>query len=158
VGKDWLAVDKLALSALIVLCAIGAYGVATLPPTIPTHFSVDGVASGYGSKLLLLVLPVVGLGLAGLVEATIKANVTPNLPFTIPDEALERIAPLSAAMQRALRAVLLGGFALLEWAILESAEAGSLAPGFAWALSATIVATFATIGAYGVRIWRVARG
>lgn len=157
-GKEWLTVDKLALAALVVLCAIAAYGVATLPPTIPTHFGNDGAVNGYGSKLTLLLLPAVGLAAAGIVAFSIRLNLRPNLPFTISPEGFERIVPLNAEMQRTLRAVLLAGFAAMEWMLLESAEKASLAPGFIPVTMAFIAGVFVVIGMYFVRIWRAARG
>lgn len=62
---------------LIILWVIGLYGYITADDTIPTHFSIHGIPTTYGSKTTLLIIPA-----AFSIAPTILLTIT-KLRFTL---------------------------------------------------------------------------
>lgn len=53
-------IETVALILFVIMWSITLFLLSTLPPTIPVHFNFKGEADGYGNKLTLLVLPILG--------------------------------------------------------------------------------------------------
>ena len=68
--------------------ALAVYGGCTVKGSVPTHYGVDGQPNNYGSAWILLLYPVLGalvLGVLSLVAHGVSPE-TWNLPFTLNKE------------------------------------------------------------------------
>jgi hypothetical protein len=151
--------DTIGVAALVALWAETIVSIPGLPDMVPTSFGHDGMPQAYGSRFELLLLPAIATVMWAIVWLTLRAgSMNLNLPFTIPEDRLPLIQPLSRQMQRILRVVLLVGFVALQSAIIESAKSDQLVPGFVAIVLTLVVATVA-LGAWFIRrAWTIAKG
>ena len=85
-GHKRLEIGAWALVALTL--ALAVYGGCTVKGSFPTHYGVDGQANSYGSAWILLLYPVLGalvLGILSLVAHGVSPE-TWNLPFSVREE------------------------------------------------------------------------
>lgn len=151
--------DAIAVAALVAVWAETLVSLPGLPDMIPTSFGRGGMPQAYGSRFELLLLPAIATVMWAIVWLALRGgSMNLNVPFTIPEDRLPLIAPLSQRMQRVLRVVLLIGFVALQWAILESAKADQLVSGFIGIVLTLVVATVALIGWFIYRVWTIAKG
>lgn len=149
--------DTLAIAALVALWAETLVSMPGLPDIVPTSFGHDGMPQAYSSKFELLLLPAIGIAIWFIVGLTIRGgSVGINVPFTIPEDRMPLIQPLSQRVIRILRVELLAGFVALQWAIIESAKAGQLVPGFGTVITVFVAATIALVGWFVYRVWTIA--
>ncbi len=151
--------DTISVAALVALWAETLVSLPGLPDMVPTSFGHGGMPQAYGSRFELLLLPVIATVMWAIVWLTIRTRtVRLNVPFTIPENRLPLILPLSQQMQRMLRVVLLVGFVALQSAIIESAKADQLAPGFVGIVLAVVVVAVAVASWFIYRVWTIAKG
>ena len=151
--------DTIAVAALVALWAETLVSLPALPEMVPTSFGHDGSPQAYGSRFELLLLPAIGTVMWAIVWLTMRARTMRlNVPFVIPDDRLPLIQPLYFTMQRMLRVELLVGFVALQAAIIDSAKAEELVPGFVGIVLAVIVATIALTTWFIRRVWTIAKG
>lgn len=91
------------VSALIIVLTV-AYALirySTLPESIPIHFNARGEADGFGARGMIFLSPAIGLLFWGIMSAVSSSRSLVghvNFPFTVPDEAKDRVVDLSRAM------------------------------------------------------------
>jgi len=88
---------------LVLLWLITIFSWFNLPEVIPTHFNAAGVVDGHGSKGALLVLPVIGTFLFGLITLLIPYPHIFNYLVKITNENAERQYILATRMMRYLK-------------------------------------------------------
>ncbi len=151
--------DTVAVAALFALWAETLVSIPGLPDMVPTSFDAGGVPQAYGSRFELLLLPAIAAVMWGIVWLTLRSkSMNLNVPFTIPEDRWPLIQPVSQEMQRLLRVELLVGFAALQWAIIESAKADQLVPGFVPIIIATVGGAIALVSWFIRRVWTIAKG
>jgi hypothetical protein len=151
--------DMVASAALVALWAETIVSIPGLPDMIATSFTNSGDPRMYASKYILVLLPTIGALTWGIVWLTLRLpRPQINVPFAIPADRLPLVERLSGFYQRLMRAELLVGFTALQWAVIESARADHLVPGFIIIIVAIIAAVFVTIGSMLRRIRVIARG
>lgn len=150
--------DTIAIAALIALWAETLVSIPGLPDMVPTSFGSDGMPQVYGSRFELLLMPAIATALWAVVWLTLRSNaVNINVPFTIPEDRLPLIQPLSKQLQRILRVVLLVGFVALQFGIIESTKNDQLMPGFVQIVIAVVVVTVALVAWFIHRVWTISR-
>jgi uncharacterized membrane protein len=122
--------DVLSLIGLVLAWLIPLAYWSSLPESIPAHFNAAGEADRYGSRLTLLIMPAVATGLFALMTVISLFPHRWNYFWRITEENAARQYRLARNFVAILKAELILLFALLEWAIVVSADRGGLAPGF----------------------------
>lgn len=154
-NDDWGLGWSVAFGATIAAFAIAVYGFATLPNAIPVHWDANGSVS-YGSKLTLFLTPVIGAIVLAILR--LSANVPTNMinvPVRITPENEIAVRATLRAMLSALGAVLGGGFALLEGAIVIASRSPAFVAFIPFASIGLGAATLAVIATYLVRFSRL---
>lgn len=133
------------LAAVILGFAVVAFNYGALPDTVPIHFNGRGEADGFGSKLILWVLPVINLVLFYLLELTTKSSFKWfNYPVTITEEnaaAQHKIALQMIAVIRLITTLMLSW---LTYEIITTIQKGSGTLNM-WILGGSMVVLFAAI-------------
>lgn len=114
------AIEIAALLAVILVLAILAAYWPRLPENVPTKFSLDGQIQGWGSRSLLLIVPLVALVLwIGLTMLGRYPHLY-NYPVQITSENAERHYRLGRWMLATIKLATLLLLAAVAWAILHS--------------------------------------
>ncbi|MEO0734489.1 MAG: DUF1648 domain-containing protein [Bacteroidota bacterium] len=144
--RGWLR--TIPLSAVILGFALVSFYYGELPDRIPIHFGITGQADGFGSKVILWILPVINLGLFYLMGWTTKASFKHfNYPVAITEENAARQHAIALEMVAVLRTVCCLLIAYLVYAIIRAAQTGNGSLG-ALAMSFFIVGIFGPIAYY----------
>lgn len=91
------------VSALIIVLTV-AYALirySSLPEIIPIHFNARGEADGFGARGMIFLSPAISLLFWGIMSAVSSSRSLvghAHFPFTVPDEAKDRVVDLSRAM------------------------------------------------------------
>jgi len=137
------ALEGLAVFSLLLLFVVDALNYGQLSEQIPTHYNFNGSPDGFGSKITLWVLPVVGLVLY------IFMTLINRLPESF--NYLVKITPENAAFQytlatrliRTMKAFVMLLFAFLVWRTISivNGEAEGLG---SWPLLVVVSVTLGT--------------
>jgi uncharacterized membrane protein len=111
-----------------------------LPDTIPTHFDIQGLPDGWGSKNEILIFPLISLFIFLLLSGIIIAFLyikDPKKMINLPASVKERITPEQAEILRiflvrclfALKILMLGMFTYLLYYNIETALSGPSSAG-----------------------------
>lgn len=132
--------EGVAAAGLIVLWVLPAAYYNDLPDTIATHFNAAGEADGYGPRITLWLLPLIGLGLyIGLTLVNRYPRIF-NYPVKITPENAERQYQLATRLIRMLKTGIMWLFTYLCWLIVNSASSGqaTLNPVFLWIVMGSV--------------------
>lgn len=86
-----------------------------LPAEVPVHFNAVGEVDRWGSKIELLILPVLGVFVAGLMHLFEKYPETHNYPERIKEENAEEFYLISRKIMNQLKNICLIIFALISF-------------------------------------------
>jgi uncharacterized membrane protein len=110
----WRATDRtleiLAAAGLVLLILGSITAVATLPRSVPVHFDLAGKADGWGSRSLVLALPIAALVLYVMLSLVARVPHWYNYPRTITPMNAERQYLLARRLVIALKATLVWVF------------------------------------------------
>ncbi|MEI7828999.1 MAG: DUF1648 domain-containing protein [Prolixibacteraceae bacterium] len=133
------------LLSLALLWAITLINYAKLPDTIAVHFNAAGLPDSFGSKITLLILPILGtiifLGLTVLIRFTYLFN----YPTRITTENAESQYRIAARLIRYLKFALVLVFTFIVFKTIQTAEGKSDGLGF-WFLPLTLGIIFVPLG------------
>ena len=133
------------LLSLALLWAITLINYAKLPDTIAVHFNAAGLPDSFGSKITLLILPILGtiifLGLTVLIRFTYLFN----YPTRITTENAESQYRIAARLIRYLKFALVLVFTFIVFKTIQTAEGKSVGLGF-WFLPLTLGIIFVPLG------------
>jgi uncharacterized membrane protein len=108
-------VDAVALVALVAIWIVVLAAFPSLPATIPTHFQLDGTATGYGPKGTIFLLPIIATVVCASLLASGRLGARYlNLPFTIPPAAMPRALAITHLFVALINAMTM----LLMWTIV----------------------------------------
>ena len=151
---DWGFAGSLATGGFLACALIAAYGLVTLPDTIPVHWGADGV--GYGSKYTILILPIVGAMIMAVLKfsASVPASML-NVPVRITPENEAAVRATVRSMLASIAAVLGVGFALLEMTIVVAAKTATFPVLILFASFGLTAGTLAVVVVYFGRFRRL---
>jgi len=148
------ALEGLALSGLIVLILLPAVYYADLPDTIPQHFNAKGEADGFGSKMFVWFLPILGVALYVLMTVINRNPHQFNYATKITPENAEAQYRLATRLVRWLKAFIMLLFVYITWAgIIQGALTGTTTLS-GWFLFLVLAINFGTIGWYWSASWK----
>ena len=151
---DWGFAGSLATGGFLACALIAAYGLVTLPNSIPVHWGADGV--GYGSKYTILILPAVGAMVMAVLRLSASAPTSMfNVPVRITPENEEAVRATVRSLLASIAAVLGIGFALLEMSIVVAAKSATFPVLIPFAALGLTAATLAVVARYFVRFRRL---
>jgi uncharacterized membrane protein len=107
---------------LLILWSYTLFNYSGLPNTIPTHFDFNGQVDDYGSKLTVLLLPIIGtIVFVGLTILNKFPHIF-NYPTEItPENALSKYT-IATRMIRYLKFIIIVIFTLIEYMIFSSVK------------------------------------
>ncbi len=136
----------LPLAAVILAFVLVAANYQSLADSIPTHFNGRGEVDGYGSKVMLWVLPVLNLGLFYFLGLAAKSDFRWfNYPVKITEENAAIQHAISLELVATMRAVLCLMIAYLVFAIIRSAQM-EMSMLNMWFFGSFLLALFGAIG------------
>ena len=114
-------IELIGIISIILLIGIPMYYYNSLPDTIPIHFNGSGEADGFGKKVMIWVLPVIGL--VTYIGMTLINNNphTFNYAVKITAENAERQYRIATKFMRILNTVIACVFAYLTYASIQVA-------------------------------------
>lgn len=114
--------EVLTVLGLISVIALTIWGWQTLPARIPTHFGLSGTPNAFGSKVTLLMLPIISICLAVLFFFVSRSPHRYNYPWPITRENAARQYSLARLLicWLALEIVLM--FCGLQWIMIQAAQ------------------------------------
>ena len=115
---DYL-IGFLALALLLCQILLPVWYWDQLPERLPVHYGFNGEADRFGSKMSLLLLPVVGLGIFILLTVVGRNPQAMNLPVRVTDENRERVYRAGIQFIYILRVVTAALFAYLIWGTIQ---------------------------------------
>lgn len=110
----------------------------------------------FQSAAAALTLPLTGT--AAFVIITLSIRYAPtrlNMPFTVPDDRLEEIKPLSIWMQRLVRAEVLVGFAAIQCFTIAASSGHTLSNALPIAVLIFVAAIVVTVTIFTYRVWQI---
>jgi uncharacterized membrane protein len=123
----------------------------TLPSKLPMHYNALGEIDRWGSKLELVIMPVIGLLMYGFMTLVSAFPSAWNMPVTITRENRSRVYQCTKSMLVLMKLEVIVLFAYLEYVIMNQQElAGSF-------LGVVLITVFGTILFFFIRIYKVAR-
>lgn len=95
-----------------------------LPERLPMHYNFRGEPDSYGSKLSILFLPLIGVGLFVMMTFVAMNPQSMNLPVKVTDENREQVYAQGVRFVHVLRLLISVLFAYLLW--------GTISVGMGW--------------------------
>lgn len=144
------------ISLIVIACTIAyvAYEWRNLPERIPMHFNGKGEIDGWGNKMSLIALPIIGIIVYTGLTLLSKVPHVYNYPTSITPQnagAQYQNARLFITILKALIVIL---FAFIEWSIIQSAKLGNADLNW-WVFGFILLTLFGTIIFFIVRSIRL---
>jgi uncharacterized membrane protein len=131
--------------SILIGCTIySLVNIVTLPSEVPIHFNLAGEADGWGSKYVLLILPLIGLFSILALEEVEKRPYMHNYPAHINETNVRQFYAISIRTMNLVKNGLLLTFGLLQLEMVQSAKEANFALG-SLLLPLVIVAVFVPI-------------
>lgn len=151
------ALEPFTLTALGILIALTIHalvGEQSLPSRIPVHFNLLGQPTEWGSPTLLLMLPSMSILVYLLFTAVTMVPSAFHFPVELTVENRAQLQALACDMITWLKFEFVSLFAWVQWATIHAARYPQR--GLPTLMMPTaLVAVFATIGFYTVKMFRV---
>lgn len=135
------------LAAVILGFVIVSGSYTSLPAEIPVHFNGKGEIDGYGSKIMLWILPAVNLGVFSLLgwAATLRNYDWFNYPVPIHEENAVEQHRIALQLLARMRFVMCLMLSYLIYALVRSAQEQASMLNI-WVLGSFLLVLFGTIG------------
>lgn len=143
---DWLT-EIVAVVFLVILVGLPVFYFGELPEKVPVHFNAAGQIDDYGSKASLIVLPLTGLFMYGLLTVISLFPHIFNYPVKITPENARVQYSLATRMLRILKTVILVMFTFISYQTIRAAagKTGGLGKVF---LPVFLIITFGVVIVY----------
>lgn len=138
------AAEVIALAGLIFELLVIAMHWGELPERIPVHFGVSGDPDAWGSRKMLLLLPLVSGAMYLFLTLLARSPQHFNYPFEITQENAERQYAIGQSLVAWVKAEAVWLFAIVTWVTCRVAVRGAGGLGAAF-LPSVIVVLFGTI-------------
>ena len=121
------------LALLVVLLLYCGMSYMNLPGEIPIHFNAAGKADGWGSPLMIFLLPLIGWGLFGLMHLISQANPKNfNYPVKITEQNAQPQYNLARDLMQLITLVSILFFGYITWVMIKAAGGGEANLGWAF--------------------------
>lgn len=117
---DWI-IEILAFFGLMILILMASFHYGDLPEQIPIHFNLRGDPDNYGDKIMVYLLPAIGVLLSGIFFYTIKKPHRFNYPVKLTPENVFRQYRIATSMLRVLKTSVIWLFAFLNFKMIHTA-------------------------------------
>ena len=114
-------IDVLNLTVLLFTVALPVFYFSDLPDMIPKHYNIAGIPDSFGSKNIIIILPVISIIFyVGLTFLRRYPHIF-NYPSEITDENAIKQYRIAVKMLRFLLLILLSAFAYITFATIQTA-------------------------------------
>lgn len=113
-------IEVIGAMAACLLLALPLYHYQQLPDTIPTHFNLAGEADGFGAKMTIWMLPVVGIINYIFIWFISKYAHIFNYPKKITADNAPKHYKLATKMLRWINVILVCFFCYLTYSVIQS--------------------------------------
>lgn len=150
-------IGLIALSMLVWITYQALAGPERLPDRIPNHFDVAGIANGWGSPVMLLLLPVIAVGIYLAMTVVSRFPSSFRYSVRVTPQNQSRLQDLTLNMIAWIKTELACLFAVVQRWIIQAARTGEgrlhplLMPAF-------LVVIFATAGWHIIAVLWAASG
>jgi uncharacterized membrane protein len=100
-------IEQLSLLFLLLLLGLSVYVYIKTPDIIPVHFGISGKPDNYGSKWVLIILPVLGIGSYLLLTTLNRYPHVFNYPGLITEQNAEKQYAMATRMLRCIKLTVL---------------------------------------------------
>lgn len=146
-------IEKLGWILMILSWCIAIYSYITLPEIIPTHFDISGQANGYGNKLTILLIPLIGTGVLIGLSILNKYPEIFNYPNKITEENELESYTNATRMMRYLKLVIALVFIIVTIMINRSAQGH--ADGFIMILPVVLGLIFIPLIFFTIKFYKI---
>jgi uncharacterized membrane protein len=135
--------EVVAALLLVGMLALTLLSFGQLPEQIPTHYNAAGAADAFGARWTLLILPVVGAVLWGLLTLVNRFPHLWNYPVKITEHNAASQYRRGRTFMALLKVEVMGMFTYLVWGTIQTANAPSpqLNPLVLWGLMGIVLLT-----------------
>ena len=113
--------DWVIIACQILLVVIPIYYYSKLPEKIPTHFGLSGEPDSYGSKITIIILPLIALLTSYLLSYLVKIPHKYNYPVKINERNAFIQYSIATRMMRTLNAFITLSMLYITYSIIQSA-------------------------------------
>lgn len=106
---------------LIVLIVLPFFYWMELPDTIPTHYTLQGEPDAYGDKMSIVFMPILGLGIWGLLFFLSRNPVMHNFPLQVTEQNAQRLYQTSIKFLHVLNLIVVWFFAYINYSTIQVA-------------------------------------
>lgn len=145
-----IALDVISLLAILSMIAYVAYEWRNMPERMPMHFNGKGEIDGWGNKMSLMALPLIGVIIYVGLTLLSKIPHVYNYPSPITEQNARRQYQNARLLIHSMKTIILILFAFIEWSIIQSAKEGT-AELNGWVLGLLLLLLFGTIIFFIVR-------
>ncbi len=149
----WLPLLVASAAGVVVAAVLAVAAWGSLPARIPSHFTLDGRADGWGSKWTLLVFPVMALVLFVMMTLVARFPAILNYPFRLTVENTRRQATLALLLIAWMRMATIWLMVYLEAGAVAAAGGSALHLG-PLSVPVLLIWIAGPIGAYFALAWR----
>lgn len=149
-SKAEAVLDVISLLVIVSMIAYVAYEWHALPERIPLHFNGKGDIDGWGNKMSLIALPLIGVIVYFGLTLLSKVPHVYNYPSQITTENARGQYQNARLFMNSLKALIVILFGFIEWSVIQSAKKG-IADLNVWILGFLLLMLFGTIIFFIVR-------
>ncbi|KRE94521.1 hypothetical protein ASG89_32195 [Paenibacillus sp. Soil766] len=149
-SKAETILDVISLLAIITMIAYVAYQWRELPERMPMHFNGKGEIDGWGNKMSLIALPLIGVIIYIGLTFLSKVPHVYNYPSPITPQNARGQYQNARLLINSLKTVIVILFGFIEWSIIQSAKEGNADLNW-WVLGFILLLLFGTIIFFIVR-------
>jgi uncharacterized membrane protein len=143
-SKVEIILDIISLIVIVSMIIYVAYVWQDMPERIPMHFNGKGEIDGWGNKMSLIVLPLIGVIVyVGLTLLSRVPHVF-NYPTPITSQNARGQYQNGRLFMNSLKAVIVILFGFIEWSVIQSAKEGNAELNL-WVLGFILLMLFSTI-------------
>lgn len=154
---DYALVDYIMLAVgglcAIALAVAGLFIWQGMPERVPTHFGLDGTADGWGPRISVLIMPLVGLGLWAMMAILSRFPKLYNFPVPVTDANRQTLYLLGRRMLLVMGVEIVLLYGGILWMTVRAAH--NLPPGgVAVVTPVGLFALLATVAVFLVLMFR----
>ncbi|CAN7165605.1 DUF1648 domain-containing protein [Paenibacillus sp. LjRoot56] len=142
--KAEIILDVISLFVIISMIAYVAYMWQDMPERMPMHFNGKGEIDGWGNKMSLIALPLIGVIIYVGLTLLSKVPHVYNYPTPITAQNARGQYQNARLLINSLKTVIVILFGFIEWSVIQSAKEGNADLNW-WVLGLILVMLFGTI-------------
>ncbi|KRE73664.1 DUF1648 domain-containing protein [Paenibacillus sp. Soil750] len=142
--KVEIILDVISLFVIISMIAYVAYMWQDMPERIPMHFNGKGEIDGWGNKMSLIALPLIGVIIYVGLTLLSKVPHVYNYPSQITPQNARGQYQNARLLINSLKTVIVILFGFIEWSVIQSGKEGNADLNW-WVLGLILVMLFGTI-------------